>query len=443
MNRRSGKLHLNVVMRGSGHHEAAWKHPQAQPLQDLSLAYYAEIVKIAERGLFDAAFMADNYALSGPTRRLEPFTLVSALSALTRNIGFIATVDTTFNEPFHVARKFASLDHISGGRSAWNIVTGSNSASEQFNLKEYPAPGIRYEIASEFIDVVKQLWDSWEHGGDELDLTADTPYAQSTPHSIPFKGKHFAVKGPLNVQRPPQGYPVLVQAGASEAGRELAAEKGEIVFSAQQTLAAAKRFYTDVKSRMVKYGRTPDQLLVIPGLAPIVAATEAEARELEWEFTSLSNFRSILSQLSQWFTVDLNDYELDEPVPIDKAIPFDQLTTGITSRSEVYIEAARSENMTLRQFASRSAGGHGHMTIAGSVLQVADLLEEWFREYGADGFNLMPHIFPGGLEAFVDKVVPELQNRGLFREAYEGKTLRDNLGLAYPANSLSGSVQLK
>ncbi len=440
MRGKSERLHLNVVLRGSGHHEAAWKHPKAKPLQDLSLDYYAEIVRIAERGLFDAAFMADGYAIAGPTRRLEPMTLMSALSALTRHIGFIATVDTTYHEPYHVARKFASLDHISGGRSAWNVVTSSHSVTERFQAKEYPEPAVRYEVAGEFVDVVKQLWDSWEHESDELILQADEPFSHSKPRPIHFEGKYFKLKGPLNVQRPPQGHPVIVQAGASDPGRELAARTADVVFSAQQTLEAAKRFYADVKSRMAKYGRAPDQLLVVPGFAPIVADTEAEARELEREFTVLANERSLLAKLSEWFTVDLNDYDLDDPVPLDKAIPYGQLTKGITSRSEVYLEAARSEKMTLRQLAARSAGGHGHMTIAGSPLQVADLMETWFREYGADGFNLMPHIFPAGLEAFVDKVVPELQNRGLFREAYEGKTLRDRLGLAYAENARTATA---
>ncbi|THF77355.1 LLM class flavin-dependent oxidoreductase [Cohnella fermenti] len=437
----SEKLHLNVVLRGSGHHEAAWKHSQAKPLQDLSLEYYAEIVRIAERGLFDAAFIADSYAIAGPARRLEPITLVSALAALTRHLGFIATVDTSYHEPYHVARKFASLDHISGGRSAWNVVTSSHSVAERFLAKEYPEPSVRYEIAGEFVEAVKLLWDSWEHEGDELDLSADEPFSRSKPREIRFDGQHLKLQGPLNVQRPPQGHPVIVQAGASNPGIELAARTADVVFCAQQTLAEAKRFYADVKSRMSRYGRQTKQLLVIPGLAPIVADTEAEAKEIEREFGALANERSLLAKLSEWFAVDLNDYDLDDPVPLDKAIPYRQLTSGITSRSAVYMEAARAEGMTLRQLAARSAAGHGHMTVTGSAIQVADRMESWFRERGADGFNLMPHLFPAGLEAFVAKVVPELQNRGLFREAYEGETLRDRLGLKHVENALKSRTE--
>ncbi|MEF3304549.1 LLM class flavin-dependent oxidoreductase [Paenibacillus sp. GYB003] len=426
-------LHLNVFIRGAGHHAGAWKHPQTNPKLDLTLDYYAELARIAERGLFDCLFMADNY--SGLGRRLEPFTLLSALAALTKHIGLIATVGTTYNDPYHVARKFASLDYISGGRAAWNIVTGHSQAdADNFGKPGHPEVAKRYEIGDEFVRVTKQLWDSWEEDALVYDRAADTTIDSNKVHEINFKGSYYSVKGPLNIPRPPQGYPVLVQAGSSEGGKELAAKTGEVVFTAQQTLGAAKQFYADVKSRLAKYGRTPDQLLVMPGLGPIVADTEAEAKDLEAELDSLVDAKKSLKYLSRYFDVDLADYPLDAPVPVDKAKPYGSIDVGITSRHEVVIDAARRENMTIRQFLSRSYGGHGHATFTGSVVQVADFIETWLREGGADGFNLLPAVFPGGLQTFVDKVVPELQNRGIFRTEYEGRTLRENLGLARPDN---------
>jgi len=427
------QAHFNVFMRGSGHHSAAWKHPDSRPKDDLDLDYYAGIARIAERGLFDSLFMADNY--SGLGRRLEPFTLLSALAALTKHVGFIATVSTTYNDPYHVARKFASLDHISKGRAAWNIVTGhSQDDAGNIGRPEHPDVRTRYEIGDEFVEVTKQLWDSWEEDALVYDRENDVSIDRTKVHEINFKGKHFDVKGPLNIPRPPQGYPVLVQAGSSESGKELAAKTAEVIFTAQQTLGAAQQFYGDVKSRLAKYGRKPEQLLIMPGLCPIVADTEAEARDIEDEFNALLNPKQALRRLSNYFTVDLTEYSLDDPVPIDKAKPYGSITTGITSRQEVVVDAAVRDNMTLRQFIARSAAGHGHVSFTGSVLQTADFIERWLLENGADGFNILPHLYYGGLETFVDKVVPELQNRGLFRTAYEGATLRDNLGLERPIN---------
>ncbi|WP_127530454.1 LLM class flavin-dependent oxidoreductase [Paenibacillus kobensis] len=427
------QAHFNVFMRGAGHHSAAWKHPHSSPSEDLDLDYYAGLARIAERGLFDSLFMADNY--SGLGRRLEPFTLLSALAALTKNVGFIATVGTTYNDPYHVARKFASLDHISKGRAAWNIVTGhSQEDADNLSRSEHPDVSTRYEIGDEFVELTKQLWDSWEEDALVYDRENDVSIHRDKVHEINFKGKHFNVKGPLNIPRPPQGYPVLVQAGSSEGGKELAAKTAEVIFTAQQTLGAAQAFYTDVKSRLAKYGRTPEQLLIMPGLCPIVADTEAEARDIEDEFNGLLNPKQALRRLSNYFTVDLTEYSLDDLVPVDKAKPYGSISKGITSRQEVVVDAAVRDKMTLRQFIARSAAGHGHVSFTGSVVQTADFIERWLLENGADGFNILPHIFNSGFETFVDKVVPELQNRGLFRTAYEGKTLRENLGLEHPVN---------
>ncbi|GFN31715.1 LLM class flavin-dependent oxidoreductase [Paenibacillus xylaniclasticus] len=427
------QAHFNVFMRGSGHHSAAWKHPDSNPKADLELDYYVGIARIAERGLFDSLFMADNY--SGFGRRLEPFTLLSAIAALTKHIGFIATVSTTYNDPYHVARKFASLDHISKGRAAWNIVTGhSQEDADNLSRPEHPDVSTRYEIGDEFVEVTKQLWDSWEEDALVYDRVNDVALDRRKVHEIHFKGKYYNVKGPLNIPRPPQGYPVLVQAGSSEGGKELAAKTAEVIFTAQQTLGAAQNFYRDVKSRLAKYGRRPEHLLIMPGLCPIVADTEKEARDIEEEFNSLLNPKQALRRLSNYFTVDLTEYSLDDLVPVDKAKPYGSITTGITSRQEVVVDAAARDKMTLRQFIARSAAAHGHVSFTGSVMQTADFIERWLLENGADGFNILPHVYYKGLETFVDKVVPELQNRGLFRTEYEGKTLRENLGLERPVN---------
>jgi FMN-dependent oxidoreductase (nitrilotriacetate monooxygenase family) len=428
------KAHFNVFLRGAGHHAAAWKHPASSPKEDLDLDYYAGIARIAERGLFDSLFTADNY--SGLGRRLEPFTLLAGLAALTKHVGLIATVSTTYNDPFHVARKFASLDHISKGRAAWNIVTGHSQAdAENFNKPEHPEVAKRYEIADEFVEVTKQLWNSWEEDALIYDREAEVTLDTSKVYEINFKGKYHSVKGPLNIPRPPQGFPVLVQAGSSESGKELAAKNADVIFTAQQTLGAAKEFYADVKGRLATYGRSFDQLLIMPGLSPIVADTEAEARDIEDEFNALLNTKQSLKRLSNYFTVDLSEYPLDSPVPIDKAKPYGTITSGITSRQEVVVDAAKRDKMTIRQFLARSAAGHGHVSFTGSVIQTADFIESWIRGSGADGFNILPHIYYSGFETFVDKVIPELQNRGLFRTSYEGKTLRENLGLDKPENS--------
>ncbi|AEI43045.1 LLM class flavin-dependent oxidoreductase [Paenibacillus mucilaginosus] len=440
--RKGIQAHFNVFLRGAGHHAAAWKHPASIPQEDLDLGYYANIARIAERGLFDALFTADNY--SGLGRRLEPYTLLSALAGLTKHVGLIATVSTTYNDPYHVARKFASLDHISKGRAAWNIVTGhSASDAANFGRPDHPDVRQRYARGREFVQVTKQLWDSWEEDALVYDREAGKAVDEDKVYEIDFLGEYYSVKGPLNIPRPPQGYPVLVQAGSSEGGRELAAESADVIFTAQQTLGAAQEFYKDVKRRLARYGRTSDQLLIMPGLSPIVADTEAEARDIEDEFNALLDPKQALRRLSGYFTVDLTEYPLDAPVPVDKAKPYGSITTGITSRQEVVVDAARRDGMTLRQFLARSAAGHGHVSFTGSVLQTADFIERWLRSGGADGFNILPHIYYSGFETFVDKVIPELQNRGLFRTAYEGRTLRENLGLARPDNGHKAAWALR
>lgn len=434
MGKSTKQAHFNVFVRISGHHAGGWRHPESEPHRDLDIDKYIELARIAEQGLLDSLFMADNY--SGLGRRLEPFTLLSALSSVTTRIGLVGTVSTTYNEPFHVARKFASLDHISKGRAGWNIVTG-HSPADGDNITRwdgYPETSLRYDIGDEFVEVTKQLWDSWDEEALLYDRETNRQLDLRKIVEINFQGKYYNVKGPLNIPRSPQGYPVLVQAGSSEKGKELAAKHGEVIFTAQQTLAAAQEFYADVKSRMAKYGRTEDQMVIMPGLGPIVGETEAEAKDLEEELFSLLHLEQSLKGASRFFSVNLADYPLDGPVPLDKAKTHDDRVGGITSRRDVVLDAARRENLTIRQFLNRAAGGHGHVTFTGSYIQVADFIETWIRERGADGFNLLPHVAPKSLKQFIDKVIPELQNRGLFRTEYEGTTLRENLGLARPEN---------
>ncbi|WP_256830359.1 MULTISPECIES: LLM class flavin-dependent oxidoreductase [unclassified Paenibacillus] len=432
MSETNRKVHLNVFLRATGHHAGAWRHRDSRPDLELDIDYLAKLARIAERGLLDSVFLADGYAGGGS--KLEPFTQLSALAAVTEHIGLIATVGTVYNDPFHVARQFASLDYISGGRAGWNIVTGAGSAAHNFSREKHPEHAERYETGEEFVEVVKQLWDSWEDDALLFDKEGGRLVDPNKVHEIHFKGHTYSVKGPLNIPRPPQGYPVLVQAGSSEQGKELAAKTAEVIFTAQQTFDAGREFYSDVKSRLAKYGRTADELVILPGLAPIVADTEAEARDIEEELHALVDTKEALRSLSERFTVDLNDYDLDAPVPLDKAKPAEEFN-GIRSRQEVIIDAARRENFTIRQLLYRSNGGHGHITFTGSVLQTADLIEKWFRNHAADGFNVLPQLFPTGLETFVDKVIPELQNRGLFRTEYEGTTLRESLGLKRRANT--------
>lgn len=433
------KLHLNVFLRATGHHAGSWRHPSSSPEHELDIDFLTNLAKIAERGKLDSIFLADGYA--GGQSKLEPFTLLSALASVTEHIGLIATVGTVYNEPFHVARQFASLDHISGGRAGWNIVTGAGSAAHNFSRDEHPEHAERYETGEEFVEVVKQLWDSWEDDALIFDKQAGKLVDPNKVYEINFKGKTYAVKGPLNIPRPPQGYPVLVQAGSSERGKELAAKTAEVIFTAQQTFDAGREFYSDVKSRLAKYGRTHDELVILPGLAPIVADTEAEARDIEEELHSLVDTKEALRNLSERFNVDLSDYPLDALVPLDQAKASEEFN-GIRSRQEVVIDAARRENFTIRQLLYRSNGGHGHVTFTGSVLQTADFIEKWFKNHAADGFNVLPQLFPSGLEIFVDKVIPELQNRGLFRTEYEGRTLRDSLGLQRPENTRFRSLKV-
>ncbi|GAA1256909.1 LLM class flavin-dependent oxidoreductase [Sphaerisporangium rubeum] len=424
---------------GVGHHEAAWRHPRTDPALITDVRHYQRLAEIAERGTLDSVFLADGLALQGDVRHnalgtLEPLTLLSALAAVTEHVGLIATVSTTYNEPFHVARKFASLDHISGGRAGWNIVTSAGEAEAHNFGIERPAHAARYRRATEFLDVVTKLWDSWEDDAVLRDRRAGR-YADSAKiHPIRHAGDHFGVAGPLNIARSPQGHPLLVQAGSSRDGIEFAARHAEAVFTAQQTLADGQAFYADLKGRLAGYGRRPEQVLVLPGISPIIGSTEREALRLSKELEDLIIPAYGLAQLSQMTGIHLGEDDLDRPLP-DVGVE----TEGAQSRRRLVVELARRENLTVRQLLGRLAGGRGHRVVAGTPEQIADQIQLWFENGAADGFNIMPPVLPDGLSIFVDHVVPELRSRGLFRTEYTGRTLRENYGLGRPPSRFAGA----
>ncbi|TAL98134.1 MAG: LLM class flavin-dependent oxidoreductase [Paraburkholderia sp.] len=440
MSNNKRQIKLGAFLMETGHHIAAWRHPDAHATGGLDFAHYAEVAKIAERAKFDTIFFADsvsvrdtNLASLSRTARadhFEPLTLLSALSVVTQNIGLIATVSTTFNEPYNLARKFASLDHLSGGRSGWNLVTSSTeSEALNFNFEKHPDHALRYERAREFYDVVAGLWDSWEDDAFLRDKESGVYFDPEKLHVLNHRGKHFQVRGPLNVARSPQGWPVVVQAGASDAGRELAAQTAEVIFVAHQTLEEAQTFYRDIKGRLPKYGRHADHLKIMPGIFPVVGRTQDEARR---KFDALQDLihptvgLSLLSNMSG--DVNLSSYPVDGPLP---ELPE---TNGGKSRQRLLFDLARRENLTIRDLYLRIAGARGHQQVVGTPESIADQLQQWFEEEGADGFNIMSPWLPGGLSDFAELVVPELQRRGLFRTEYEGRTLRENLDLPRPQN---------
>ncbi len=443
MTRRAGKIRLGAFLYPTGHHVAAWRHPDAQADAGANFAHYVRLAQTAERGLFDLVFMADSLGVRGDdvaalshtaTRyvaQFEPLTLLSGLAAVTERIGFVATASTSYNEPFHIARKFASLDQISGGRGGWNLVTSSNEMEAlNFNRDAHLLHADRYGRAEEFVDVVRGLWNSWEGDAFPRDREAGQFLDAARMHVLDHRGRHFRVRGPLNVDRSPQGEPVIVQAGASEAGKQLAARTAEAIFTAQPTLGEAVAFYGDVKGRMAQFGRAPEDLLIMPGAFPVVGRTPAEAQAKFDQLQELIEPVVGLSLLSEVLgKIDLSAYPVDGPLP---DIPLD--TNGSKSRRALLVDLARRENLSIRQLYLRIAGARGHWQLVGTPAQIADALQERFEAYGADGYNIMPPFLPGGLDDFVELVIPELQRRWLFRTAYEGRTLRENLGLRRPVH---------
>ena len=433
------KLRLGAFMRPVSIHTAAWRYPGGTPDANFNLKALVKYAQTLERGKFDAFFMADHLAVlnmpmdalkrSATVTSFDPLTLLPALAMATKHLGLIATASSTFEPAYTIARRFASLDHISEGRAGWNLVTTSNpDAALNFGMDDQMPHAERYARAREFFDVVTGLWDSWADDAFVRDVENGIHFDPSRLHVLDHKGKYLKVRGPLNIARPVQGWPVIVQAGASDAGRQLAAETAEMVFAAGGPIDGARAFYADVKGRAKKIGRNPDHIKILPGAFVVVGDSLEEAKEKRARLDSLVNYDSSIAAVSMALGVDARQFDPDKPLPDD--IPE---TEASKSGRDRVIELGRRENLTVRQIAGR-LGGYGGLGMLGTPAMIADQMEEWLVTEACDGFNVMFPYLPGGLDDFVDKVVPELQRRDLFRTEYEGTTLRENLGLPRPDN---------
>jgi alkanesulfonate monooxygenase len=435
----SRQLRFNAFMRPVSLHTGAWRYPGSFPDANFNIGHLKRFIQKLEQARFDTFFMADHMAvLNMPVAALkrshtvtsfEPFTLLAALSQCTDRIGLVATGSTTFDAPYHIARRFASLDHLSNGRAGWNIVTTSNpDAALNFGMDEHMEHGERYRRAREFYDVVTGLWDSWADDAFVRDVESGIYLDPDKMHVLNHKGKYLSVRGPLNIARPVQGWPVIVQAGASDSGRQLAAETAEAVFTAQSSIKAGQEFYADVKGRMRKLGRNPDHMKILPGCMVVVGETVEEARAKRARLDSLVDYANAIASLSIALGTDASKFDPDGPLPGD--IPESNASKSGRERA---MALAKRENLTVRQLAQRM-GGHGGLAMIGTPKTIADTMEEWLMTEASDGFTIQFPYLPQGLDEFCDKVVPELQRRGLFRREYEGKTLRENLGLPRPEN---------
>ena len=432
------RLHLGAFMRPVSIHTAAWRYPGAYPDANFNLAHLKRFARTLERGKFDAFFMADHLAVlnmpvnalkrSATVTSFEPLTLLSALAMCTERLGLIATGSTTFDAPYHVARRFASLDHLSEGRAGWNVVTTSNpDAALNFGLDAHMEHDERYRRAREFYDVVTGLWDSWAEDAFIRNQQTGQFFDPARMHVLDHKGPYYSVRGPLNIARPVQGWPVIVQAGASDTGRQFAAEVAEVIFAGAGTIDDARAFYADVKSRMERIGRNPDHLKILPGAFVVVGDSLAEAQDKRARLDSLVHDDSAIASLSIALGHDASRFDPDAPLP---DIPESNASQSSRARA---IALGQRENLTVRQLAQR-LGGYAGPAFLGTPNMIADQMEAWFTTRASDGFNVMFPYLPGGLDDFVDRVVPELQRRGLFRLEYEGATLRENLGLPRPEN---------
>jgi FMN-dependent oxidoreductase (nitrilotriacetate monooxygenase family) len=424
------QMHLGVFWLGTGNHTAGWRYEGAATSNN-NWPLVAAGAQTAERGKFDLFFISDSVVMDPGDHpsfvsRFEPTTLIGALSAVTRYIGLGATVSTSFSEPFNVARVFGTLQHLSGGRAAWNVVTSSHdAAARNFSRERLDKHDLRYEIANEFVDVVKGLWDSWGDGAIVADKTTGIFLDKSKVHSLDHKGRFYSVKGPLNIDRCAHGHPLIIQAGGSPPGRELSARTADIVFSVVNgDKVSAKTAYDDLKQRTAKYGRTPDDMAILPGVMPIIAETNEKAKEQLDRLQSWLTPTNALTLVSQRIGYDISGYPLDGPIP-----DFSEPTERGQAFSKALLEMARREKMTLRDLYNVTAAARGHWVIYGTPQRIADIFEEWFTAELADGFIIMPAYFPGAFEDFINLVVPELQRRGLFRQGYAGSTLRDHFRL--------------
>ena len=438
------KMRLGAFMRPVSIHTAAWRYPGAFKDANFNFKHYQRFVATLERGCFDAFFMADHLAVlnmpmnalkrSATVSSFDPLTLLPALAVTTEHIGLVATASTTYNEPYHVARKFASLDHISEGRAGWNVVTSANpDEALNFGFEQHMAHADRYARAYEFYKVVTGLWDSWADDAFIHDAENGIYFDPEKLHVLNHSGPHLKVRGPLNIARPIQGWPVIVQAGASEAGRELAAETAELVFGGANNLDDAMLYSADLKRRMATFGRDPEALKILPGAFVVVGDTLAQARARKEKLDSLVHPDSGIATLSVLLGCDVSNLDLDGPLP--------ELAESNASQSgqRKLIDMAYRENLTVGQLAQYVGGSFSTLEIVGTPTTIVDQMEEWFLAGGCDGFNIMFPFLPDGLDDFVDKIVPELQRRNLFRHTYEGKTLRENLGLERPPDKFSGT----
>jgi FMN-dependent oxidoreductase (nitrilotriacetate monooxygenase family) len=440
----SRQLHLNLFILASGHHEAAWRHPSSTPERMFEPEFYTDLARTAEAAAFDAVFLADIPKLDdniefNTAGRLDPLVTLATIAAATERIGLIATASTTYSHPWALARSLSTLDHLSRGRAAWNIVTtDSPAAARNFGLDANPDASTRYERAEEYVDAVLRLWDSWEDDAIRLDRASGRYVDPARIHQPEVRSDHVRVAGALTTPRSPQGYPVLVQAGSSNHGRAFAATYAEAIFTAQQRIEDAQAFYTDVKTQAAARGRLPDHVKILPGLSPIIGGTEEEALRLQGELNELTVPAFGLMQLKDFAYVDLDHLDLDDPVPEEAFAGAGNVTDNAKSRTQVYADIVRRERPTLRELLHKLAGARGHKVLAGTPEQVADHIQHWFENGAADGFNVMPPSLPTGFDAFTETVVPILRRRGLFREGYSGTTLRDHLGLPRPENQYVG-----
>ncbi|CAM3411821.1 MULTISPECIES: LLM class flavin-dependent oxidoreductase [Paenibacillus] len=431
MSQQERRLSLGAFLMNYGHHIAAWRHPESSKVRPIDLAFYKDCALAAERGKFDMIFLADNNSipLIGDLRtnvsflQPEALTMLSALAGVTSHIGLTGTASTTFNEPYSLARRLSTLDHISGGRAAWNVVTSTKDAeARNFGSAALLEHGKRYERAEEFMRAVTGLWDSWEEDAVVVDREGIVFADTDKIHRVHHQGEYFRIEGPLNMPRSPQGRPVIIEAGTSAAGQRLAARTADVVFTACEDKAEAIRYYQRFKSLLTEYGREPDDVKVMPGLLVFLGESEEEARESRQMWSELILPEAAVKYLSQLLNTDLSGYPADGPLP-------DLPKEGNSSRAVMIIETAKRSGMSVQELGRHYAVARGHMTVTGSPDQIADMIEDWFRSGACDGFNVMAPLLPSGLERFVDSVVPLLQQRGIFRSEYSGRTLREHLGI--------------
>ncbi|MGO4727415.1 MULTISPECIES: LLM class flavin-dependent oxidoreductase [unclassified Inquilinus] len=423
-----------------GDHRMSWRHPRAPGREVFGLDYYRKLAEAAERAKLDTLFIADHVAIwdsveSGVAHyanaRLEPLTLLSALSAVTRHIGLIATASSSYSEPYNLARTFASLDHLSGGRAAWNVVTSAmDEEALNFGRDGNIEHAHRYDRAAEYLDAVTALWDSWEDEAVLLDRESGYFADPGKVHRIDHAGPHFKVRGPLNVPRPPQGHPLIVQAGSSEAGKDLAAAYADVHFAIIRSIDEGLRYRADINARLAKHGRAPESFKILPGILPIVAGSADEAKERQEFLETLLPERVGIDLLSSWAGIDLSAYPPDGPLP---ELP-DESTFNGGRTSLNRVRGLANQNLSIRQIARKLANSGSMPTVAGTAKEVADQLEAWFVAGAVDGYNLMFPLLPDDWVNFTETVVPELQRRGVFRQEYEPGTLRDRLGLSRPPN---------